>query len=389
MQERFLLMIPGPIDFDPAVLRAMSAKTLSHMSVEFAEIFGRALENLRKVFLTEKGQPFVVAGSGTLAMDMAVANLVEPGERVLVLSGGFFGDRMADIARRYQAEVVVVKAPIGEVPSLEEAEKHLKQGGFKAITATHVDTSTGVAVDVKAVGELAQKYGALSIIDGVCATAGMEFRQDEWGIDVYLTASQKAIGVPPGLALLVVSQRAMEAYRKRRSPVLNYYGDFGLWLPVMEAYEARKVAYFATPAVNLIYALDVSLQQILAEGMENRFARHRLLAKAFQAGIDAIGLKQVPLREEIRAWTLTCAYYPDGIGPELLKAIKAEGVVVAAGLHPEIKDKYFRVGHMGTLTPGDVLTTLGAIERALASLGYRFEKGAGVKAAQEILCLTP
>jgi len=363
----------------------MSAKTLSHMSVEFAEIFRRALKNLRKVFLSEKGQPFVVAGSGTLAMDMAIVNLVEPGEKVLVLSSGFFGDRMADIAKRYQAEVTVIKAPIGEAPSLEEAEEHLKKGGFKAITATHVDTSTGVAVDVKALGELAQKYGALSIVDGVCATAAMEFRQDEWGIDVYLTASQKAIAVPPGLALMVVSERAMEVYRKRRSPVLNYYADFGLWLPVMEAYEAGKVAYFATPPVNLIYALDVSLQQILAEGMEKRFARHRLLAKAFQEGIDAIGLKQVPVRKELRAWTLTTAYYPEGIGPELIKAIKAEGVVVAAGLHPEIKDKYFRVGHMGTLTPGDVLTTLGAIERALASLGYRFEKGAGVKRAQEIL----
>lgn len=385
MQERWLLMIPGPIDFDPAVLRAMSAKTLSHMSLEFAEIFGRVLENLRKVFLTEKGQPFVVAGSGTLAMDMAIVNLVEPGEKALVLSSGFFGDRMADIARRYQAEVVVVKAPIGEVPSLEEAEIYLKEGGFKVIAATHVDTSTGVAVDVKALGELAQKYGVLSIVDGVCATAAMEFRQDEWGIDVYLTASQKAIGVPPGLALLMVSQRAMEAYRRRRSPVLNYYADFGLWLPVMEAYEARRVAYFATPPVNLIYALDVSLQQILAEGMEKRFERHRLLAQAFQEGVDAMGLKQVPLRKEIRAWTLTTVYYPEGIGPELLKAIKAEGVVLAAGLHPEIRDKYFRVGHMGTLTPGDVLTTLGAIERALASLGYKFEKGAGVKKAQEIL----
>ncbi len=388
MDEKFLLMIPGPIDFDPAVLRAMSAKTLSHMSVEFAEIFGRALKNLRKVFLSEKGQPFVVAGSGTLAMDMAIVNLVEPGEKVLVLSSGFFGDRMADIAKRYQADVTVIKAPIGEAPSLEEAEKHLKKGGFKAITATHVDTSTGVAVDVKALGELAQRYGVLSIVDGVCATAGMEFRQDEWGIDVYLTASQKAIAVPPGLALMVVSERAMEAYRKRRSPVLNYYADFGLWLPVMEAYEEGKVAYFATPAVNLIYALDVSLQQILAEGMEKRFARHRLLAQAFQEGIDAIGLKQVPVRKELRAWTLTTAYYPEGIGPELLKAIKAEGVIVAAGLHPEIKDKYFRVGHMGTLTAGDVLTTLGAIERALASLGYRFEKGASVKRAQEILCPT-
>ncbi|MGQ9628590.1 MAG: pyridoxal-phosphate-dependent aminotransferase family protein [Anaerolineae bacterium] len=386
--ERALLMIPGPIVFDPAVLRAMSIPTASHVGPEFIEIFGKALEGLRKVFLSETGQPFVVAGSGTLAMDMAAANLIEGGDRVLVVNTGYFSERFAAICQRYGAQVVQAKAALGDVPPLEEVEAELKKGRFKLMTVTHVDTSTGVATDVKALGELAAKYGALSVVDGVCATAGMEFRQEEWGIDVYLTASQKAIGVPPGLALLVVSPKALDAFEKRRAPVANYYADFANWLPIMRAYEERRPAYFGTPPVNLIYALEESIRQILAEGMEARFARHRRLSRAFKAALEALGLRQVPLRPEIAADTMSAVYYPEGIDSSLLEKVKENGVILAGGLHPDIKDRYFRIGHMGAVTEGDILATVGALEKALASLGYKMEAGAGLRAAQAILLET-
>jgi len=223
------------------------------------------------------------------------------------------------------------------------------------------------------------------VVDGVCAAGGMEMPQEDWGVDIYLTASQKAIGVPPGLAILVASCKAMDTFLGRLTPVHNYYADFHNWLPIMKAYEARQPSYFATPPVNLIYALRESLKRILAEGLPTRIARHRLLSDALKAGLTALGLKQVPLSSDIAAPTMTAAYYPEGVDASLVKAIAEEGVIVAGGLHPAIKNKYFRIGHMGAVTAGDILTTLGAIEVGLAGQGYRFEPGLGLAAAQKVL----
>ena len=240
MKDRTLLMIPGPIEFEPAVLAALGAPTTSHVAPNFIEVFGQALEKTRQVFLSDDGQPFVLAGSGTLAMDTAVANLIEPGDKALVVNTGFFSDRMAAILERYGAQVTHVTAPVGGRPAIEEVEAALKRDHFKVMSITHVDTSTAVITDVKALAQLAQQYGALSLVDGVCSVAGEELRMSEWGVDVALTASQKAISVPPGLALVVASPRAMQAFKQRKTPVLSYYSDWTNWLPIMEAYEARK-----------------------------------------------------------------------------------------------------------------------------------------------------
>ncbi len=386
MKDRKLLMIPGPVEFTPEVMRAMGMPTTSHVAPNFIEVFGQALERMREVFLCPGGQPFVVAGSGTLAMDMAAANLVEPGDRALVVNTGVFGDRFAAILERYGAEVTQVRAPaVGDAPKLEEVEAALKRGGYRLMTVTHVDTSTAVATDVRELAALGRKHGVLVVVDGVCSVAGEEMRQEEWGIDLALTASQKAIGTPPGLALLVAGPRAMESFRRRKAPVVNYYADWTNWLPVMEAYEARRPSYFGTPPVNLIWALNVSLGQILEEGMEARFARHRQMSRAFKAAMNALGLKQVPVRPEIAAHTLTAPYFPEGVGQGVLAYVAEAGAIVAGGLHPEIRERYFRVGHMGAVSSSDILTTVGAIEKGLARAGYRFEPGAGLAAAQEIL----
>lgn len=386
MKDRSLLMIPGPIEFEPAVLNAMGAPTASHVAPGFMEVFGRALEQMREVWQCPSGQPFVIAGSGTLAMEIPAANLVEPGDHALVLSTGYFGERFAEILKRYGAEVTILRAPLGDTLQMELVETELKKGNYKLMTFTHVDTSTAVRVDPKPIGELGRKYGVLTILDGVCSIGGEELAQEEWGIDVALTASQKAIGVPPGLALLVAGPRAIKAWKERKSPIGNYYADWSNWLPIMEAYEARKPSYFGTPPVNLICALNVSLAQILNEGMENRFKRHEKIAKAFKEALQALGVKQVPLKQEISAWTLTAPYYPGGItAQQFLTSVKKSGVVLAGGLHPEIKASYFRIGHMGAVKPGDALATIGAIETAFNSCGYSFTPGTGLAAAQKVL----
>lgn len=378
-------MIPGPIEFDPAVLSAVGAPTTSHLAANFVEAFGQALERTRTLFQCPDGQPFVLAGTGTLGMDSACANLVEPGCSALVVNTGYFGDRMGAILERYGAQVTHVSPAPGGHPALDEVEQALKGGSFRVMTITHVDTSTGVLADVRDLAALGQRYGALVIVDGVCSVAGEELAMGEWGVDVAFTASQKAVGVPPGLALLVASPRALEALKGRKTPVASYYADWNNWLPVMQAYEARKTAYFGTPAVNLIFGLNVSLGQILQEGLEARFARHARISRAFKAGIAGLGLGQVPQHDAIAAHTMTAPRYPAGLnGPEFLGQVTKAGVTLAGGLHPAIRNEYFRIGHMGAVTSGDVLATLGAVETALAACGYAFQPGAGLAAAQKV-----
>ena len=218
MSDRDLLMIPGPIAFDPAVLRAMSAPTLSHVSPEFIEIFGQALTDTRSVFLAPDGQPFVIAATGTFALEFGAANVIEPGDKALQVNTGYFGDRMAATMERHGATVTQVKADVGAAPTLEQVESELRTGAYKVCAVTQVDTSTGVLADVKGIAALAARYGALSIVDGVCATAGEEFRQTDWGVDICVTASQKAIGVPPGLALAVFGPKAMACLSGAKEP---------------------------------------------------------------------------------------------------------------------------------------------------------------------------
>jgi alanine-glyoxylate transaminase/serine-glyoxylate transaminase/serine-pyruvate transaminase len=383
MNNRTLLMIPGPIEFEPKVLAAMGEPTTSHLAADFIEAYSRALQNMRQVFESPTGQPLVLAGSGTLAMDCAGANLVEPGDKALVVDTGYFSERFAAILERYGAQVTRISAPPGGRPSLEQVKAALGAGKYKLMTITHVDTSTAVITEVQQLAALGRQYGVLVVVDGVCSVAGEQLRMDTWGVDLVLTASQKAIGVPPGLALLMIGPPALEAFHQRTAPVMNYYADWSNWLPIMQAYEARKPSYFGTPPVNLIYALDVSLGQILVEGMPKRIARHVAISQACKAGIQALGLTQLPVEAEFAAHTLTAPRYPLGVnGPDFLARVLEAGVTLAGGLLPAIRGEYFRIGHMGAVTLGDVVATLSAIETALAGCGYEFTPNIGVEAAQ-------
>lgn len=387
MKARKLLMIPGPIEFEPAVLQAMGMATTSHVAPDFIEVFGNSLELMREVWKSPKGQPFIVAGTGTLAMDMAAANLIEAGDNVLVISSGYFGKRFRDILNCYGANTTLLEAPLGENVLLEIIEHELQTKQYKALTITHVDTSTGIMVDPKPIAHLAKKYNTLSIVDGVCSVAGEDLQQDEWGLDVVLTASQKAIGVPPGLALLMVSEKAMQVWKNRKTAVPNYYADWNNWLPIMRAYEERKPSYFGTPAVNLVVALEMSLKIICNEGMDKRIKRHQSLAEAFRSALAALNLTILPKTTAIAANTLTAVYYPEGINGTALNAKMSDSnVIIAGGLLPDIKASYFRIGHMGSVSANDLLAVLGALERGLSQLGHSFEIGKGLQTFQmEIL----
>jgi alanine-glyoxylate transaminase/serine-glyoxylate transaminase/serine-pyruvate transaminase len=372
-------MIPGPVEVSPAVLAAMASPPPSHLSPRLIEAFGSSIERMRQVWQADAAsQPFVLAGSGTLAMEVAAANLIEPGDRVLVLISGYFSDRMVEILRRNGAEVVEVTAPVGDAPSVGEVRKILADaadgdgGPFKALFATHVDTSTGVRVDPEPLCRLAREAGVLSVFDGVCATAGERFEMAAWGADLYFTASQKALGLPPGLALMVAGERALAARASRKAAPPPLYLDWASWLPIHRGYEERRPSYFATPATSLVLALEAGLGEILSSGIETRIEAHARAAATMRAAWSALGLRCVPRTETVTGNTLSVLYLPEGIdGAALLPKIAARGVVVAGGLHPAVRTTSFRIGHMGyTVTRPDFLQrAIDAVGGALRELG--------------------
>jgi alanine-glyoxylate transaminase/serine-glyoxylate transaminase/serine-pyruvate transaminase len=380
-------MIPGPIEVSPAVRDAFSVPPPGHLAQDVVEAFGASLQMMRRVWLAAaSSQPFVIPGSGTTAMEMAVVNLIEPGDVAVVVNTGYFSDRMVTMLRRAGAEVVDLTAVPGEVPNVSRAEgafaDYARTGkSVKALFATHVDTSTGARCDPAPLAKLAREHGALSIFDGVCAAAAERFEMETWGADVYLTASQKAIGLPPGLALLVAGERALAARDARKAPP-PLAQDWHAWLPVMKAYEERRPAYFATPPTNLILALAVGLEEILADGMEARFSLHERGARALRAAWSVLGLRPLSTREQNAASTLSALRFPAGVDASLVARVAERGVYVAGGLHPAIRGEYFRVGHMGyALTRTDfMMRCVEALASGLSSFGIAADGEGAVRA---------
>ncbi|CAE6369175.1 unnamed protein product [Rhizoctonia solani] len=370
-----LLVIPGPIEIADEVLYANAHPSMSHVSADFIPVFGDCIRMLRQVLYTKDGQPFLVAGSGTLGWDMVASNLVEAGEDALVLHSGYFADSFADCLETYGAKVKQVKADIGAAVTEVDLENALKEKKYKVVTFTHVDTSTGVLSDAKMIGQVVKRVSpdTLVVLDGVCSVASEEIRMDDWGIDVVLSATQKGLGTPPGLSVVCASQRALNVLKGRKTPVSSYFANWNRWLPIMQAYEKGSPLYFATPPVNLIYAFHASLSAITKNqpSLEERFKLHKEASSKIKKAVADLGLKLVPNDLAFAANGMTAVYFPDGISaPDIIPRMLKQDVVVAAGLHKEVKDKYFRVGHMGiTVTDesrGDVDKIISALQKAFA-----------------------
>ncbi|KAK0539142.1 hypothetical protein OC842_001076 [Tilletia horrida] len=377
-----LLVIPGPIEVADDVLFANAHPSMSHVSPDFVPVFGDSIRMLRQVLYAPSSQPFIVAGSGTLGWDMAAANVVEPGEDVLVLNSGYFGDSFADCLEIYGANVTQLKAPIGSKPALDDVEKALTGKKYKAVTFTHVDTSTGVLSDAKALGELVKRVSpeTILVLDGVCSVASEEIRMEEWGIDIVIGASQKGIGCPPGLSLVAASPKAIKAFETRQAPEKSYFASWRRWLPIMKAYEAGTPAYFATPPTNLIYALNQSLKTIVSGpvSLEDRFRLHIEISDKVKDFVQhKLGLDQlVADGKKDGAHGMTAVKFPPGIkAGDVLPKLAAKNVVMAAGLHKDVKDTYFRIGHMGVTvvdsSRGDIDYLLKSLEEAFAEAGYQ------------------
>ncbi|BES81086.1 alanine--glyoxylate aminotransferase family protein [Pyrodictium abyssi] len=371
---RFLLMTPGPTVVDPEVLLELARPTASHVSPEFDELHRETLEMLGRVFGT-RGRVVLFPGSGTAAMELAVRSAVGPGERVLVLRAGVFGDYLAEAARSVGARVDVARVEPGRGFTASMLEELLSRASYSAVLFQHVDTSTSVANPVAELARVARRHGARVVVDGVASIGGMEMRMDEWGVDVCFTGSQKALATPPGLA--VVAFR--EGFEPRRDTSTVFFNVEKL-LAEMET--TRN--YYVTPAVNLVYGLNRSLRRIMEEGLEERYRRHRALAEAVQAGLEALGL-QLVAEKPFRAHTVTAVYLPQGVEwQRLYTEARRRGVELAGGLG-ELKGRVFRIGHMGETNANDVAATMAVLERVFARLGYSVELGKGLEAMQQVL----
>ncbi|KAF8318730.1 PLP-dependent transferase [Clavulina sp. PMI_390] len=374
--------IPGPIEVSDEVLYANAHPSMGHTSPDFIPVFGDCIRMMRQTLLTKDGQPFLIAGSGTLGWDQVAANLVEPGEDALVLASGYFGDSFTDCLETYGAKVKQITAPIGAAVSEADLEAALKATKYKVVTFTHVDTSTGVLSNAKMIGEVVRRVSpeTLVILDGVCAVASEEIRFDDWGIDVVVSATQKGLGTPPGLSVVMASQRALKVLETRKTPVTSYYASWKKWLPIMKAYESGNAAYFATPPVQLIYAFNASLKSITQGNfsVEERFVLHRQASQKFKDAMAGLGLKQVAIDPAFAANGMSALYFPEGLGAgDILPRVAKAGIVITGGLHKDIKDKYFRVGHMGITAVdsarGDIDRVIDAITAAIKAA--KAEKG--------------
>jgi alanine-glyoxylate transaminase/serine-glyoxylate transaminase/serine-pyruvate transaminase len=374
------LLIPGPIEFDDAVLQSMSHYSEAHVAAPFVATFGETLTMLRKLFQTTApgSQPFVLSGSGTLGWDQVAANITEPGDNALVLHTGYFADSFADCFETYGVHATQLKAPIGERPQLDEVEKALKEKKYKVITITHVDTSTGVLSELEAVCKMIRKVSpeTLIIIDGVCSVGCEEIRFDDWDLDVVMTASQKAIGCPAGLSIIMASERAISSFKARKTPPTSYFASWKNWLPIMQNYEAKKPSYFATPSPQLIHALHTALSQIMARPLSERFAQHKAVSQKVKKAVTELGLKQLASKPENQASGMTAIYLPNDLTPpEVLPSLLKKGVVFAGGLHKEIAAKYIRFGHMGVSVMnedrGDIDRALKSLAEGLGEAGYQ------------------
>jgi len=376
VKKRYLLA-PGPTPVPESTLLAMAAPVIHHRTPQFSEIFLEAAELLKYVFQTEQ-DVLILSSSGTGAMEGSVTNLFSPGDEVIAINGGKFGERWGQIAESYGLKVHWIKVEWGKAVEVDEVKKVLDANpGIKGVLTQASETSTTVAHPVREIAALTKDRDCITVVDGITAVGVFDVPMDDWGIDVLVSGSQKALMLPPGLAFAALSEKAWAFQEKAKCP--RYYFDFA-----KERKNLAKKTTAYTPAVSLIIGLRESLRMIKEEGLEGVFKRHDRLARAARAGAKALGLKL--LAPESPSNAATGVYVPEGVdGAAFVKYLRDDMGVTIAGGQDHLKGKIFRIAHLGYTDTFDIVIAISAVEMALKRFGYEFEFGSGVAAAEEIL----
>jgi serine---pyruvate transaminase len=373
------LMTAGPTPLPPAVSQVMAEPMLYHRAPAFIEVYARVLDRLKLVFQTaNEVQVFAASGSG--AMESAVANLVRPAEPTLVASCGKFGERWAELCDAYGAETIHWETEWGRKVDPAELDRRLgEHGAVEVVFTTLSETSTGVVNDVRELTEVAHRHGALIAVDAVSGMGAVPLPQDEWGVDVVVAGSQKALMAPPGLGFASAGAAALE--RAAAAPGRRYYFD---WERTVSGQRKDPPDSPFTPAVGLVCALDVALGLIAAEGLEHVYERHRLLGRATREAARALELDTLGEADE-NANVVTAITLPDSIdGARVPKLMRDRFGITIAGGQGHLKGKIARIAHCGYFGAFDIVVTIAALELTLRELGHEIELGAGVAAAQRV-----
>jgi len=365
------LFTPGPTPIPETVMLKMAEPIIHHRNPEFNEVLTRVNKNLKYLFQTE--QPVLtLTSSGTGGVEATFVSLFSPGDKIISCNGGKFGERWVKMPKAYGMNVVELKVEWGKAPTEEQIRTALKTNpDAKAVYLTHSETSTGAATDVKALAKVIRENStALVCVDGITAVGAHELRFDEWGLDACVTGSQKGLMIPPGLAFVALSQRAVAAMESAKNP--RFYFDLKR---ALKSYQDNDTPW--TPAVSLVIGVDAALQKIVEEGIENVWARHKRLANAIRAGVSATGLK---LFSEFPSYAVTPVWVPQGVEwKKFNKILKGKYGITIAGGQDDYKDKIFRISHLGYYDELDMITMIGALELTLKECGYQFDLGVGVK----------
>jgi alanine-glyoxylate transaminase / serine-glyoxylate transaminase / serine-pyruvate transaminase len=382
MAGRNFLFVPGPTNVPDRVLRAMHRAMEDHRSSDFPALAAPVLEDLKKIFKTSSGQAFLFPASGTGAWEASLSNTLSPGDKVLAARFGMFSQLWIDMAQRLGLQVEILDAEWGEGAPLERYHEALAQDGshrIKAVLFTHNETATGVTSDVAGIRRVLNdtRHPALLMVDGVSSIASIDFRMDEWGVDLAVTGSQKGFMLPAGLGIVCASQKALGQYEQAKLP--RVFFDFG------DMRKANATGYFPyTPSLPMLYGLRESIAMLLEEGLENVFARHHRLAEGARLAVEAWGLELCARSPKWNSDTVTAIMVPSGINAaEVIDvAYRRYNLALGAGL-ARMAGRLFRIGHLGDLNELMLLGAIGGAEMAMRDVGMKVTPGSGVAAAQE------
>ncbi len=375
MRKKYLLT-PGPTPLPPEVCAAEARPIIHHRTPQFQAVLKEVSEGLKYVFQT-KNDVFILASSGTGAMEAAVVNLLSPGDTAIAVQGGKFGERWTDLCASYGIAAEIIDVEWGKAVDPQEIEKRLKANPkIKAVFTTLCETSTGVTCDIEAIGKVVKDSAAVLVVDAISGLGAIPLLTDAWGIDVCVSGSQKGLMLPPGLAFISVSEKAWLKVSESKCP--KYYFDLKA---ARKALQSTDTPF--TPAISLVIALAESLKMMRQDGMEVIFARHKKMADATRLAMKALGLEL--FAPAAASDVVTAVKVPAGIdGEKLVKTMRDTYGVTIAGGQSELKGKVFRIAHMGYIEEFDIIVGVACLEKVLYQMGYKFDLGVGVKAAQEV-----
>lgn len=382
--EETLLMIPGPTQVAPRVLKAMSEAIINHRSAEFAEILVETNEMMSEIFQTQN-KSYTITGSGTAAMEAAVGNILNKGDKILNIVGGKFGQRFTQISEANKGSTIVHNVEWGTGVNPEDVKNILEEDDeIKAVTIVHNETSTGVTNPIEDVGKIIKDYDVLYVVDTVSSLGGDDVAVDDYNIDICVTGSQKCLAAPPGIAAITVSDDAWEVIDKVDSN--SYYLDMRKYRKYGNN-EPPETPY--TPSVSLMYAMREALNMIMEEGLESRIKRHHLAAEATRNGVQAIGL-ELFAQKEVSSATVTAIKMPKGVSDKDMRGtMRDKYKIVLAGGQDHLKGNVFRIGHMGNVTYKDIVTTISALEMTLKGLKFDVTLGEGTGAVADTYLASP